>query len=236
MKTPLLRTPLLGLALLAGGLSLSPQAANRAEGVGDPFPLPSAGMTIEAGGEDQDSLKDILLEFGELTGEHLIWDSDHDIVLRACKSGLQRPLEVPPEELYSVIETLLIANHFVFTDLRRGEPRMMAVTSLDSPARSTIRSGATYVTADQFELYEDHPGILITAALKLDRMDVRLMSNSMRVLVVDPNTMQVVPIPESNTLLLTGFAANTVQLARLLLEVNAGTPEPQPIRFPPRDK
>lgn len=61
METHLFPRVLPGLALLAGGFCLSPQAAPQAES--SPFPTPSAGMTLEGReGDAPITLEGLLLD------------------------------------------------------------------------------------------------------------------------------------------------------------------------------
>ena len=218
MSTHILPRALLSLAVLAGGLCLSPQAAPQADSC--PFPTPSAGMTIEGReGAEPIMLEGLLLEFGERTGEHLIWTDDTGSVLEAVRVALDRQLVIPAEELYSVVESILVTNRFVLVDLGREEPRMMAVYSLDSPARAHLLGHATYVSAEDLPLYADHPAILISTVVRLPRMNVVTLEKAMRRMIADPTTMRLVPAPATNQLILTGPGADVVQLAAMLREL-----------------
>ena len=235
MMKPIFPRALPSLALLSVVLCSSPEAATQAGS--SRFPTPSAGMTIERrAGEAPITVEELLLEFGELTGEHLIWTDDTGAVLKEVRVAFDRTFAIPAEELYSAVEAILIANRFVLTDLRREEPRMMAVHSLDSPARAHLRAGATHIDTEDLPLYADHPAILIRTVVHLPRIDVRRLSNAMRGMVADPNTMQVIPVPESNGLILTGFGADLVELVLMLRELNESSSglvkDPEPW-FPP---
>ena len=57
---------------------------------------------------------------------------------------------------------------------------------------------------------------MITTMVTLPNTDVRTLSNSMRAMVTDPNTMQVIPVGNSNSLIVTGFGSNVAALVRML--------------------
>jgi len=219
------RTTMLGAALLCGALSLSPQAAesqSAAASYSQLFPTPQEGFTIRA---EEQSLAGLLDEFSRVTGEHILYSVDTGTMLEGSKTQLQRDLEVAPERVYEVVQDILIQSKFVLTDVRRSEPRMLSVSSLESPERATVKQGARPVDADQLDEFARSPAMMIQTALHLPNLDVRTMGASMRQLVVDPNTMQIIPLPKDNTLILTGFGRNVHGLAQILRQVNemAGT-------------
>ncbi len=212
-----LRSVSMSAALIAGALCLSPGAAPQVEA--DPFPTPQEGLVIR-GGEEKMSLLQLVELFGEVTGENIILSVDTRVVLGTMGSGLLRDLEVAPKNVYSIVETVLIANRFVITDMGRGDDRMMSISSLDSAQRSNVRGGARFVPEEQLAYYATHPALLIQTSISLPHSDVRTMGNSLRALVVDPNTMQIVPIPESNGVILIGFAPQVIDLVKLLKQLD----------------
>ncbi len=219
------RTTMLGAALLCGALSLSPQAAesqaaesqSAAASYSQLFPTPQEGFTIRA---EEQSLAGLLDEFSRVTGEHILYSVDTGTMLEGSRTQLQRDLEVAPERVYEVVQDLLIQSKFVLTDVRRSEPRMMAVASLDSPQRATIKQDARVVDAEHLDEFAKYSAMLIQTTLHLPNTDVRTTGASMRQLVVDPNTMQIIPIPESNSVILTGFGRNVHSLAQLLQQID----------------
>ena len=219
-----LRSTLLGAALLCGALSLSPQAAQALKQPtsapaphGWFFPAPSEGLVIRA--KDQ-TLGELLDDFARVTGEHILHSEDTGNMLDHAGTMLRSDLEVPAELVYEVVQDILIQAHFVLTDVRRREPRMLSISSLDSPARATIKQHARYVDAEHVEQFAQNSAFLITTTLYLPNMDVRTMGASMRQLVVDPNTLQLIPIPESSSVIITGFGTTVHGLVQLLQRID----------------
>ena len=58
--------------------------------------------------------------------------------------------------------------------------------------------------------------LLNTTVIHLPHTDVRQLSNSMRTMITDANTQQMLPAGNTNSMVLTGFASNVAALARML--------------------
>jgi len=72
------------------------------------------------------------------------------------------------------------------------------------------------VPAEELEAWSDRSAVLITTVLNMPNTDVRTLSNSMRTMLTDANTQQIIPVGNSNSLILTGFGSDVVALARML--------------------
>lgn len=221
----LLKSPILAAALVLGALSISPEAA-----VGDHtsayqlpphselFPTPSSGLVIRA--EDQ-TLETLLDEFARVTGEKIIYSTDTGSLLQGMRPNVRGDLEVAPEDVYAVVQNVMVTNRFVFTNLRREEPRMIAVASLDSPARASIKQDACFVPIERLDEYANDSAFLIQTVLELPNTDTPSVGAIMRQLVVDPNTMQIIPIRE-HQIILTGFANRIHDQVQLLRRIDEG--------------
>ncbi len=91
---------------------------------------------------------------------------------------------------------------------------------LSFSARQSARQHAAFVPVEQIEVYADHPARLITTTLELEWTDVRTLSNSLRTMLTDANTQQIIPVGSSNSVILTGFCPNVVDLVRMLRMIN----------------
>ena len=222
----------LGAALLAGALALSPQAASPVHGQPSThdqlFPTPAEGMVF---GEKDQTLQDAVREFGRVTGEVILLSPESRALLSNASFQLDSPLNVAPENVYSVMQDLLSQRRFAITVLRREEPRMLSIESLDSSNRASIKASAMFVPENEIEDYALDSAILLQTVLYLPHLDIRTTSNAFRQLVVDPNTMQVIPEPESNQLILTGLGRPFQGMVRVLRELNAGAAQHQNVRL-----
>ncbi len=165
------------------------------------------------------------------TGINFTFNNDTKSTLASTNVQMFGPKVIPKTDFYSFFQIIMIINRFVCTRIGPEHLSVVVVASLDSAQRSNVRGDAIYITPDQIEEYANQPATLVQTVLHLPNMDVRTMGNSMRALVVDPNTMQLVPIPESSSLILIGFGSNIAALARMLNLMNEVS-EPDPPILP----
>ncbi len=181
------------------------------------FPLPSADMVVAVGEQgDSWTVMDMALDYGRLTNQHFIIDAETQGYLQNGGTGLRRSLVVRKADVQAVFEHVLEQNDFVLLVLRQQEPRLLSIVSLQTGSRNGIRASAMFVSAEDLESWGAHAAILITTVLHLPHTDVRQLSNSMRTMITDSNTQQMLPAGNSNSLVLTGFASNVAELVRML--------------------
>ncbi len=186
----------------------------------DPFPMPREGLKLPATtAENAFTLAELTNEFSRVTGETLVIDPQVRQTLQSTAVGLNRALDVPPAEVYFVVETLLVQNGFVFTRLNDREPRMLALWS--GSEKRMPRTNSVHVPIDSLEMWARHPAFVITTAIDLPNTDVRTLSNSMRTMFVDGSTQQIVPVGSSNTLVITSYGSEVVSLVRMLREIDS---------------
>lgn len=181
------------------------------------FPMPSADMVVAVGEQgDSWSVLDMALDYGRLTNQHFIIDDETKGYLEANRTGLRRSLVVPKSEVQGVFEHVLAQNDFVMLVLRQKDPRLLGIVSLQTGRRNNIRSRALFVPGTELERWASHKAILITTVVHLPHTDVRQLANSMRTMITDANTQQLLPAGNTNSMVLTGFASNVAALARML--------------------
>ena len=224
------QTKVLGAALLVGALSLAPQAAHsgfQRESSADQhqvlFPTPAQGLQVS--GLKSKTVSDVLAEFSAVTGELLMYSAETEAALAERSTQLLADLDVQPENVYSVMQDILIQNDFALVDVRREEPRILGVKDLQSPERCLIRESARFVPMSQLGDYSNDSALIISTVFPLQDLDVRMTGASLRHLVVDPNTMQILPISEGNQVLMTGLARDIHRIAQILASLDdaAGT-------------
>ena len=134
---------------------------------------------------------------------------------------------IPKSEFYNFFQILMVINDFVCTQVGPDPISLVEITSLATGARTNIRDNAIYVEEKDLDKYENQPATLITTVVDLPNTDVRQLANSMRTMITDANTQQMLPAGNTNSIVLTGFGSNTVALARMLRIVdNASKIEP----------
>ncbi len=186
------------------------------------FPIPDSSVVIPANSDladaDEFTIEDLIALYSKVTGQHCLMDSETQAY---ATNTLATPLAgeamtIAPERLQVTFETFLIVNDFVFTPLTHGEPRLFTVTSLNTGARSTIKSLAMYLPPDRLDEAAAHPAMLFTTVVNVPHTDVRQVTTSLRSMFSDPNTQQMLPVGNAHAILLTGFGPNVVSLAQLL--------------------
>jgi type II secretory pathway component GspD/PulD (secretin) len=186
----------------------------------DPFPVPTSGLKIQIAPGEEMSLDKLLDEFSRVTGQNLLVSKDTCPGLRSVPTGLNHSVDVPASEVYSFVENVLAHNQYVLQVLSDHEPRLLAVNNV-GPNRGNNRplaDLAQYVPVKDIGLYARHPAVLVTTMIELPSTDVRTLSNSMRVLLSDASTQQIIAVGNSNTLVLGGSGASIANLVTVLRE------------------
>lgn len=188
------------------------------------FPPPAEGLTIPAYEPDGWNIEQLLSEYGRLTDQQFMYGEATRAQLRQARVPLDAGLFVEPENVHSVVETLMVESNFVFTVAREANPRLISVQSMHG-SRVNMRQRARYVAVDELAQWEDHPAILVHTVLTLNHTDVRTLTNSMRAMLTDANTQQIIPVGNSHSLILTGFGPHVASIARMLQQVDDATRE-----------
>ena len=200
------------------------------------FPVPKEGITIK--GEGSTKLSDVLREFTRVTGQTLVATHNSEPLLEAVTTGLNQTVNVPAGQVYSFVEGLLAFHGFLVQPLNTDEPRLLGIASAQGNDSGTLRTNAIYVPVEDIAAWNDHAATLITTMITLPHTDVRTLSNSMRTLFSDANTQQIVPVGNSNSLMILGrapFVVSYVSMlqrcdeeARAQAEAEAANPDRQP--------
>lgn len=212
--------------VLAAGCLLAPTqkpAAAIPATASDPFPQPTAGITITVSPKEDMKLEKLVDEFSRVTGITILADADAKPALKNGTTGLNRSVEVPLGEVYSFVESVLVQNDLILVVLHDHEPRLFALHSLaqgGGQRGGTMRDAALYVSSKDIALYGQHPAILVTTMIDMPHTDVRTISNSMRTMFTNANTQQIIPVGNSNSLILTGFGTAVAGWVRMLQEVD----------------
>jgi hypothetical protein len=224
--------PLISAFVLAVGCASARAARTAAPAVdpvtstaaSDPFPTPSAGLKIQIAPGDEMSLEKLLDEFSRVTGQNLLITENTCQALKASPTGLNRSVDVPAGEVYSFVENILAHNQHVLQVLSGHEPRLLAVHNLAQTRNSnrSLSDLAQYVPVKDIGLYARHPAVLITTMIELPSTDVRALSNSLRGMLTDQITQQIIPVGNTNALVLGGSGAAVANLVTVLRECDEG--------------
>ena len=204
------------LASACSGLPNQKTASPSITSAADPFPAATAGIQVTiADGADM-KLQKLLEEFSKVTGVALLMDNETRQEVAKSSTGLNRSVDVPAAEVYSVVETILLQNGFGLSPVHDREPRIATLLSINQGGARGARSSAIFVSAHDLESFARHPAVLVTTIVDMPHTDVRTLSNSMRTMFTDASTQQIIPVGNTNTLIITGFAGSVANIVRML--------------------
>jgi len=224
---PLILTPALPPQPQEGGDPAPDQAVVQGEeeiptiqDLGNHWVLTFAGTEAQTG-QPTPPAKGVTLEqfiklCQEVTGTNFVYTQETAGLLKSTTIKMLGSKEVPKDDFYSFFQIIMIIHKFVCSEIGPKHLGVVVVTSLESAARNNLKGDALYIEPEEIEDYADHPATLVSAVLHLPNLDVRILTNALRGLTTDPNTMNVVPVPESNSVIMTGFGSNIAGLARML--------------------
>lgn len=182
---------------------------------GDSYILNFADATQE-GTESGMTLAQFVVACQQVTELNFHYSEETATFLNSQKVRLLGAKTVPKEDFYSFFQIIMIMNQFVCTEIGPAGISVIQIDNLNTGNRTTLRSNSVLVDPDKLDTYADQPATLITTVINLPNTDVRQLSNSMRTMITDANTQQMLPAGATNAMVLTGFGSNVVALARML--------------------
>lgn len=185
-----------------------------------------------AQGEDDDGMS--LYQFAraceEVTGRQFTWTPDTETLLKNNRVRLIGSKRIKQDQFYSFFQVMMIISDFVCTEVGEADIAVTKIESLQGQGRNTLRAGAIYVEPEDLKQYANQPATLITTVVTLPNTDVRQVSNSMRTIITDANTQQMLPAGNSNSMVLVGFGSTVVAMAEMLRIIDEASaldvPEP----------
>jgi hypothetical protein len=97
----------------------------------DPFPAATAGIQIAVAEGAEMKLPKLLEEFSKVTGVTLLMDPETRSDVAKCSTGLNRSVDVPAPEVYSVVETILLQHGFYLVPAHDRDPRIATLVSIN---------------------------------------------------------------------------------------------------------
>ncbi len=182
---------------------------------GDSYILNFADATQE-GTESGMTLAQFVVACQQVTELNFHYSEETATFLNSQKVRLLGAKTVPKQDFYSFFQIIMIMNQFVCTEIGPKGISVIQIDNLNTGNRTTLRSNSVLVDPDKLDTYADQPATLITTVINLPNTDVRQLSNSMRTMITDANTQQMLPAGATNAMVLTGFGSNVVALARML--------------------
>lgn len=209
----------LSAALLASAL-LPGSAHPAASDLDALFPPATKAMVVTSGPESEKfTYYDLVRQYAQATDQEVTMTEATESALRSLSVGLSRSF-VPVEQVQHTFETLLAGAGFVLSPPRVAEVPIIGIWSKYGPERSALRGDTTFLEADQVALAAKHPAVLFTATIELPNTDTRQLSNSLRTLLVDANTQQVLPAGTTGSMVLVGLGEHIAGLAKALRDID----------------
>jgi type II secretory pathway component GspD/PulD (secretin) len=204
------------------------QAVKKAAPAPDMFPAATGDLALDWPSDGAPpSLLEVAMKYGQLTGQLVLTEPQHRDLLNAARLPLDRPTTVPAAEVQSFFESLLSTSDFVLMIAREEEPRLVRIQSLQTASRNNIRASARVVPANDLALLRRHSAMLFTTVVDLPNTDVRQLSNSLRTMITDANTMQLLPAGNSTTLVITGFGPYVADMVEQVQLIDAHSVVPK---------
>ncbi|MDG1984639.1 MAG: secretin N-terminal domain-containing protein [Planctomycetota bacterium] len=233
----ILRALARGACLLALTLAVSASASAQGADEEEVYVIQEQGGTYVlnfAQSEEDESMT--LYQFvqacEQVTKLNFTWGAETEALLKNQQVNLLGAKTIKKERFYSFFQVMMIISDFVCTEIGEDDISVIKIDSLATAARNNLRAGAIYVEPERLAEYEDQPATLITTVVSLPNTDVRQVSNSMRSMITDPNTQQMLPAGNSQSMVLVGFGSNVVALANMLKIIDtASKTEPTPAEF-----
>jgi general secretion pathway protein D len=188
----------------------------------------------ETGAEDALTLEAFVKICQETTGLNFTYTDETRSDLNKKKLRMFGQKRIPKQDFYSFFQIMMIINDFVCSRIGPEHLSVIVISSMSQTGNrgGNLRSEAVYVLADDIERYADQPATLVTTVIDLPNTDVRTLSNSMRTMFTDANTQQIIPVGNSNSLVITGFGSHVASIVKMLRFVdeasgNAGNVSPE---------
>ena len=213
---------IVALAALVALLAPSPQAAQNAPQAGERVPpIQDVGDFYvlnfeETGGDEALSLEQFVKICQEATGINFTYTKETSQMLQVAKLRMFGPKRIPKSDFYSFFQIMMIINDFVCSRIGPDHLAVVVISSMNTQQRNNLRNDAVYVDSKDIERYASQPATLVTTVLDLPNTDVRTLSNSMRTMFTDANTQQIIPVGNSNSLIITGFGSNVASIVKML--------------------
>jgi len=194
--------------------------AQKSNSLSEYFPAPQKGISLQVSAEKMPRLCDLLGEFSRATGMTVVSDESTRRMLEAgC--GLNQDVEVPAAQVYGFTESVLSYHGFLLYHLRSEAPRLVGVTHPRALNDSSGSIKPVHVPLEKLGAWKDHPAFLVQTLLTLNNVDVRSLSNSMRSVFNESRLQQLVPVGNSNSVLITAPASMTTNIVEMFEQADA---------------
>lgn len=155
------------------------------------------------------------------TGKNLTPDKAVAEQLLQTKVRMFGQKRIPKTEFYEFYQILMFINGFTITKVGPDHLAVYLIQSLagqpGARGTGTLKDEAIYVLPDELDRYADQVATQIITVLHLPNYDVRTLQSTLRPLMPnDQSGSGIMPVGNTQSVVLRGFAPNIVALARIL--------------------
>ncbi len=155
------------------------------------------------------------------TGKNLTPDKTVAEQLAQTKVRMFGQKRIPKAEFYEFYQILMFINGFTITKVGPDHLAVYLIQALGGQAGArggtSLKDEAIYVLPDELERYADQVATQIITVLHLPNYDVRTLQSTLRPLMPnDQSGNGIMPVGNTQSVVLRGFAPNIVALARIL--------------------
>ncbi len=172
----------------------------------------------EPSGDDQGvNLQTLTKICQQATGINFTYDAQIQTQLDTTTVLMFGIKRIPKEDFYNFFQILMFINNFVCAEVGPEHLRVVVIQPLTPVGGARpIKTQTIYVLPEELESYSDQVATHITTVLSLPNVDVRQLTNSLRSLLTDNVNQAAIPVGNTDSIILQGFASNVAALARLL--------------------
>jgi general secretion pathway protein D len=155
------------------------------------------------------------------TGKNLTPDKSVATQLVDTKIKMFGQKRIPKAEFYEFYQILMFINGFTITKVGPDHLAVYLIQGMNPQAGARAAGGlkdeAIYVMPDELDRYADQVATQILTVLHLPNYDVRTLQSTLRPLMPNDQTGSgIMPVGNTQSVVLRGFAPNIVALARIL--------------------
>jgi len=209
--------PAIVLTALATGLQEAPAKAER-------HLLPPLGSAIQlkSDGDTVSSMEQFVRAYEAASGATFIRNEQTAAILQQSPLGFERMPEMTLSEQSQFFQATLRYHDFCLTPVA-SNLGLVGIESLRTDRRSQVRSDSTMVDSDDVAFMRANPAFLFTTVVELENLDVRQLSNSMRSMITDANTTQMLPAGNTNSMVIQAFGDHLAELVEQFEMINAAS-------------
>ena len=164
------------------------------------------------------TLLDLIHQLQASTGVGFIIEQGTNALLSKTPSGIQGEVEVPADQAWRVVETILVRNEYVLIPTKGSNPQLATIVSRNHNMSDDLKPQAIEVQAAQLEECVDHPAVLVMTVVDVHPLDARQTATSLRQMMPDQTFHSILPIGAGYQLMIVGFGPEVAKFAGILKE------------------